>query len=659
MLRRALAALASAAVVISGLTIGASAANAAGAGIATLPTISVPTWDAGSSNAVTVGWTNSVDTITTVMARSPWPWSAGWTTGTVTATGGVTTGTVAQTIICTQSGVDIVFSISSASMASQPTCNYSNAAYWKGVWLTGGTLSVASTATISVAFPVGQIIAPNSSRTDTWLLGQYDSNPISAQVEVAMTSVLDPNAPLITINIDGNGGTCSKTQVTGFQNSWAVAPSNCQKPGQWLFRGYNTSADGSGLAIAPGGNLHLTGDNTLYAIYYAPRAPGVPTDVVAVGGRNAVTVTWKPPADLGEPAGASYIATAKPSGARCSVSRDTQPNGDGKLGCTISVPASGSLVDVSVVADNFFASSSASVPSNKVKTFDLVLETVERPKANLIDRLFKGQGSTIGFTGRAPGLAGEKVTPQIKIGSGDWASESDSRVTVDENGEVSWSKVLSKKLDKQPVEVRFAYRSEASNAYAASIGQTVGLPSAPREVKLKAGLGEYTVSWKAPANDGGSPVTSYVVKSNLKRFACTVKVPATSCDIGLGSSSATGPVDFTVSAVSARGQGKAAKGNGTVVYRWIQPISVTTYPVGDRETEVNILFYSEGLQEKQVTVELRIGKDGAWKKKGNPEPVSRPNRMYWSGVLGSEAQNQAIYLRASTPFGTSRVRQIR
>ena len=526
----------------------------------------------------------------------------------------------------------------------------------------GSATPTATRGSVTVEIGLGAgLVAPQNPGTYGIVVRDWQNAVIPGISGSICVGYCTQQVPIISINIDSNGGNCRTTRVIGYQGTWSTAPdgSNCQKPGQWLFRGYNTSADGSGLAIAPGGNLHLTNDNTLYAIYYAPRAPGSPTDVVAVGGRNAVSVTWKPPADLGEPTGASYVAQASPNGARCAVNRDAQPGADGRLGCTISVPASQTPVSVVVRADNFFATSAPSAASNTVRSYDLVLEAVERPKANVLDRLFKGQGSTIKLSGRAPGLAGQKVTPQLKIGSGDWESERDSQVTVDPNGDVTWSKILSKKVDKQTVEVRFAYRSEASNAYAAGVGQTVGLPSVPRDLKLKAGLGEYTVSWKPSANDGGSPVTSYVVTSNLKRFACTVKAPATSCVIPLNSGSATGPVDYTVAAVSARGTGKAAKGNGTVVYRWIQPLSVTTYPVGDRETEVNILFYADGLQEKQVTVELRIGKDGAWKKKGNPEPVSRPNRMFWSGILDAKAQNQPIYLRASTPYGTSRVRQIR
>ena len=657
-LRRLTAGVSAIALLIGGSLLAATPAQATG--VPTGQNINVTEWLVNSSNAFTISWTNSTATSNSVMVRSPWPWGATWSTGTLTSSGRAASG--AQTITC---GSNVTFTISSATTTGDPTCNFQNSAYWKGFWLSGGGLNVAIDATISVSVTSGQVLAPSSPRTDTFLVGEYDNDYKAAtQKEVAVNAYADPSAPpppLVTIDIDANAGECRTTKIQEFQGTWTNAPnsSNCSKNGA-LFMGFNTSPDGSGTAIAPGGVLHLTGDNRIYAIYETLRAPGAPTDVVAVAGRNSVTVSWKAPADLGSPSRVSYVVRSNPEGYACRVASSAAMSAQGGLNCAISIPASNTAYTFQVVADNFFNDSAPSAPSNAVKPFDLVLETVERPKASLLDRLFKGQGSTLSFTGRAPGLAGSKFTPQLKVGAGDWTNESGGKLTVAENGDVTWSKALSTKLDKQPVDVRFVIGSESSNAYTASVGSIVGLPTAPRNLKLKTGLGKTTVSWQPPANDGGSPVTSYVLRSDLRRFSCTVKAPETSCEIpGLSNPATNGAVEYSVAAVSARGEGRAARAKGEVVYRWVQPLSVTTYPDGNK-TELNILFYFAGLTEKQVTVELRIGQNGTWKKRGNPKIVtSRQNRMYWSGLLGPEAKGQSLYLRVSTPYGDTRVRRIR
>ena len=58
----------------------------------------------------------------------------------------------------------------------------------------------------------------------------------------------------------------------------------------------------------------------------------------------------------------------------------------------------------------------------------------------------------------------------------------------------------------------------------------VGSPDAPAAAVLTAIPAGLTVSWSAPASDGGSPVTSYTATTNSGE-SCTATAPATSCDI--------------------------------------------------------------------------------------------------------------------------------
>jgi len=461
--RRGLTALAGLAVVAGGLVgISAPAQAAAGDGVATLPTISDSQWLVGTTKAVTVGWTNSVDTLTSVLVRSPWPWTAGWTTN---ATGFPSTGRVAsgaQTITCTQNSVAIVFHISSATTTGAPDCKYDNSANWKGVWISGGGLSVSSTATISVDFPSGQITAPPVSQTDTWLVGGYYLNYTpSKQAEPAITSYSDathPDAALITIDIDPNGGTCKTAKVTGYEGTWGVAPDrfNCTR-GVDMLTGYNTSADGSGISIAPEGNIHFTGDNRVYAQWFDPRTQAIPAgpvrNVVATSKWSRVQVNWDAPLEQGSFPVTNYLVQASPGGSVC-ITRLT----DKKLTqCSFNNLTPGKTYTFKAQALTQAGWGDMSVASNQASPYEVRATGFDRKKGGLF-QLFK---SEVKVKGTAKGYpAGTKLHTWYKVGNDAWAEG--SSVTSDAAGNVTWSKKFERKYDGTNIQVQFSAEAPGS-----------------------------------------------------------------------------------------------------------------------------------------------------------------------------------------------------
>jgi hypothetical protein len=322
---------------------------------------------------------------------------------------------------------------------------------------------------ITVSIPQGLVIAPSTPRTDTWVVGPYSLNwSPSSQAEIASTAVagIGTPVPLITLNINGNGGSCTVNAITGYQSTWTIAPDarfpgtpgegSCSKDSAaWV--GFNTSPDGSGLAIAKGGNLHLTGDNTLYAQYAENRLAGPPTAVKATSGWNSVTVEWSAPADPGTYSISNYLVQARPGGSVC-ITRLTDAN---PLKCTFTSLNPGNKYTFAVQALTGVGWGPMSTASAEASPFDLRATSVKRAKKNI---LFVNVGSKLTVGGTSAGYApGATITPWIKVGGGKWEADKKSAFKANASAKFSWTKDLPKKQNSAKVTVRFSDGTNFSN----------------------------------------------------------------------------------------------------------------------------------------------------------------------------------------------------
>lgn len=118
----------------------------------------------------------------------------------------------------------------------------------------------------------------------------------------------------------------------------------------------------------------------------------------------------------------------------------------------------------------------------------------------------------------------------------------------------------------------YTFAVAAKNRYAAGPASVASLavtpaaptvPGTPTGVQAQPGGGSVTVTWKAPATDGGSPITSYVVTAVPGGASCTVAAPATSCTItGLTPGAS---YTFAVVARNLVGGGTTSGATGAVV----------------------------------------------------------------------------------------------
>jgi hypothetical protein len=426
--------------------------------------------------------------------------------------------------------------------------------------------------------------------------------------------------------------------VTGYQGAWATAPgaTDCRRSG-FIFSGFNTAADGSGIAIAPGGNLNLTTDNILYAQYSQPRLANAPSNVVATPGLKKVTVTWKAPSDPGTGPINGYLVQASPGSSSC-VTNLASAN---MLECTYTNLAPGTNYTFAVQALNQAGWSSFSAASNSASPYDLKLDVVSRPEVKF---LFFKRGSNLEAEGRAPGLkAGAELTPVLQLGAdGAFVPLTKDTAKVDKDGNFTWSRKLDKNDNGKPASLYFTYGNDKTATLTAKLGATIGLPSAPRDVKVNSDTSGFTVSWQPPARDGGSPISEYAMTSDVrapswaqsKFVSCTVKAPATSCTMQ-GSTTVFDPnktYTFSVVAKTKRGTSRPAtqKWKGQI-YR------LNIFKRARIDSEILLSFSAVGWSNdtQSFEVQAKVGENGAWKKQGtaslDPEYVEPMGD--WIGML--------------------------
>jgi hypothetical protein len=273
---------------------------------------------------------------------------------------------------------------------------------------------------------------------------------------------------------------------------------------------------------------------------------GAPTAVSAVAGDTTAAVSFTAPASDGNAVITGYTVTASPGGATASGLSTT---------LTVGGLTNGQDYSFTVTATNSEGPSPASAPSNIVTPKGPQTITFANPNVQVY-----GTAPDLGVLGGgATSTSGLPVT---------FTSNTTNTCTISPTGSLSFVRSGACSINADQV-------GDAAYLPAAQVVQVFLVspvaPGEPTNVVATAGDGEVTVTFSAPTNDGGVPVSAYYVTPN------PLDVPAVQ-NFGGGPVVVQGLLNgraytFTVTAETAAGTGNASMPSNSVTPQASQTIT--------------------------------------------------------------------------------------
>ena len=230
-------------------------------------------------------------------------------------------------------------------------------------------------------------------------------------------------------------------------------------------------------------------------------APGVPTNVRAVGGNQQITVSWGPPESEGASPIRNYLVQWKSGTQDWTVGRSRFREATDRS-YTIPNLQNGTeySVRVRVRNDVGFTSSATVTAVPGVPTAPM---NVSAEGGNRQITVSWGPPSNTG------GSAITGYAVQWKSGTQDWSDTE----RIASNGAADRSHTITGLSQATEYSVRVvAVNSTGSTASAAVTAKTYGPAGAPTNVSAVGGHQQITVSWEPPNDDGGLPIARYFVQ---------------------------------------------------------------------------------------------------------------------------------------------------
>lgn len=294
----------------------------------------------------------------------------------------------------------------------------------------------------------------------------------------------------------------------------------------------------------------------------AGSAPGAPTGVTATAGNSQASVSWSAPASDGGSTITGYTVTASPS--------VTAPSGcvnTSSTSCTFTGLTNGTSYTFTVVAINSIGTSSSSSASTSVTP-----ATVAGAPTGVTGTVGNAQ-VTVSWT--APASTGGSAITGYTVSSSPSVSAPSGCVNTASTTCVFTGLTNGTAYTFTVVAINSVGNSNSSTASSSLTPRTI--PGAPTGVTATSGNTQASISWTAPASNGGATISGYKVTSSpavTPPSGCT-NTANTSC-VFTGLANGTS-YTFTVVATNIAGDSVASSASSAVVPATVPgaPISVT------------------------------------------------------------------------------------
>lgn len=371
-------------------------------------------------------------------------------------------------------------------------------------------------------------------------LGKIAVDPSPVPVAVDTSGVLAGKV-LTSISTESASASCA-LDSTGAAYCWGA--------------GYLGNGSGSTLPVAVDTSGILAGQPltqisagedhvvALVGTAYSAGVPGAPTAVSGVPGNGQVQVSWSAPVSDGGSPVTGYTVLATPGGLSCQTIGDTT--------CTVVGLTNGTVYRFTVTASN---SNGAGLPSTSS-----VAVTPVGPAGPPTSVTGQPLGGAIRVSWVAPAsTGGSPITGYRTTAS---PSGLNCTTVAPTPTYCSVSGLTNGIGYTFTVQALSAFGYGVASAPSATITPFT-VPGAPTAVVATAGNGSATVTWRAPASDGGSPIGRYMVESS-RGFAPT-DCPAGAILSCIVTDLANGvPITFTVRAVNLAGSGPYSLASNSV-----------------------------------------------------------------------------------------------